>query len=187
MGAQSNGSVSIFIIDVSIRPLTKYVKLRLYMRRECRERFPRHRLQRKPLVGDPDMHHGTCVTHVPWCMSGLLTRGGGENDSGISGACTDPRFDVSGKRSVTPKSDIPHKLNILHQYYAHWCPWFECCQCISIECVQIMRHCVSLGGISITYASSVSRNYRNYRKLYQTPLYVSSNKFSTLIINQCYS
>ena len=23
------------------------------------------------------MHHGTCVTHVPWCMSGSLTRGGG--------------------------------------------------------------------------------------------------------------
>ena len=26
--------------------------------------FPRHRLQRKPLVSDPGMHHGTCVTHV---------------------------------------------------------------------------------------------------------------------------
>ena len=48
------------------------------MRRECRERFPRHSLQRKPLVSDPDMHHGTCVTHVPWCMQGSLTRGGGE-------------------------------------------------------------------------------------------------------------
>ena len=21
---------------------------------------------------DPDMHHGTCVTHVPWCMPGLI-------------------------------------------------------------------------------------------------------------------
>ena len=21
---------------------------------------------------DPDMHHGTCVTHVPWCMPGSL-------------------------------------------------------------------------------------------------------------------
>ena len=26
-------------------------------------------------VSDPDMHHGTCVTHVPWCMPGLLTSG----------------------------------------------------------------------------------------------------------------
>ena len=45
----------------------------LRMRRECRERFPRHRLQREPLVSDPGMHHGTCVTDVPWCMSGSLT------------------------------------------------------------------------------------------------------------------
>ena len=48
------------------------------MCRECRERFSCHRLQRKLLVSDPAMHHGTCVTHVPWCMSGLLTCGGWE-------------------------------------------------------------------------------------------------------------
>ena len=28
-----------------------------------------------PQVDDPDMHHGTCVTHVPWCMPGSLTSG----------------------------------------------------------------------------------------------------------------
>ena len=33
------------------------------------------------------MYHGTCVTRVPWCMSGSLTRGGGENVPGIPGAC----------------------------------------------------------------------------------------------------
>ena len=26
-----------------------------------------------PRVSDPDMHHGTCVTHVPWCMPVSLT------------------------------------------------------------------------------------------------------------------
>ena len=26
-----------------------------------------------PRVSDSDMHHGTCVTHVPWCMPGSLT------------------------------------------------------------------------------------------------------------------
>ena len=62
------------------------------MRRECRERFPRHRLQGKPLVIDPGMHHGTCVTHVPWCMSGSLTGGGGENVPGIPGACATRKF-----------------------------------------------------------------------------------------------
>ena len=55
-------------------------------------RFPRHWLQRKPLVSDPGMHHGTCVTHVPWWMSGSLTRGGGENAPDIPGACTTRNF-----------------------------------------------------------------------------------------------
>ena len=49
--------------------------------------LPRRRFQRKPLVGDPGMHHGTCVTHVPWCMSGSLICGDGENVPGIPGAC----------------------------------------------------------------------------------------------------
>ena len=49
--------------------------------------FSRHRLHRRPLVSDPGMHHDTCVTHVPWCMSGSLTRGGRENVPGIPGAC----------------------------------------------------------------------------------------------------
>ena len=64
----------------------------LRMRRECRECFPRPRLQRKPLVNDLAMHHGTCVTHVPWCMSGSLTRGGGGNVPGIPGACATHNF-----------------------------------------------------------------------------------------------
>ena len=57
------------------------------MRRERRVRFPRHRL-----VSDPGMHHGTCVTHVPWFMSGSLPRGGGENVPGIPGARTTRNF-----------------------------------------------------------------------------------------------
>ena len=48
---------------------------------------PHHRFQRKPLVSDPGILHGTCVTHVPWCMSGSLTRGDGENIPGIPGTC----------------------------------------------------------------------------------------------------
>ena len=35
----------------------------------------------------PGMHHGTCVPHVPWCMSGSITRVGGGNIPGIPGAC----------------------------------------------------------------------------------------------------
>ena len=36
----------------------------------------------EPLVSGPGMHHGTCVAHVPWCMSGSLTRARGENVPG---------------------------------------------------------------------------------------------------------
>ena len=28
-----------------------------------------------PQVNHPDMHHGTCMTHVPWCIPGSLTSG----------------------------------------------------------------------------------------------------------------
>ena len=42
------------------------------MCRECREQFPRHLLQRKPLVSYSVMHHGRCVTHVPWYIPCLI-------------------------------------------------------------------------------------------------------------------
>ena len=79
-------------------PLTRYENCVLRMRRECRERFPRHRLERKPLFSDPDMHHGTCVPHVPWCMSGSLTRGGGEYVPCIPGLIPWPQLTPNGKR-----------------------------------------------------------------------------------------
>ena len=56
-------------------PLIKYVKLRIGHAPGMSETFSPHPLQRKPLVSEPGMHHGTCVTHVPWCMSGSLMAG----------------------------------------------------------------------------------------------------------------
>ena len=49
-------------------PLARYVKLRFAHAPGMPGTFSPS-LQ----VGDPGMHHGTCVTHVPWCMSGSLT------------------------------------------------------------------------------------------------------------------
>ena len=72
----------------------------LRMCQECREHFPRHRLQRKPLVSDPGMHQGTCGTHVPWCMSGSLNHGGGGNRSRHSRRMRNSQFYVSGKRPI---------------------------------------------------------------------------------------
>ena len=59
-----------------------------------------------PLVSDPDMHHGTCVTHVPWCMPGSLTS----------------RFLLSRRRGKTfpafPAHAQPAILRIWQE--AHW-------------------------------------------------------------------
>ena len=43
--------------------------------------FHGRRFQRKPIVSDPGMHHGACVTHVPRCMSGSLACADGEKCS----------------------------------------------------------------------------------------------------------
>ena len=54
---------------------------------------------------DPDMHHGTCVTHVPWCMPGSLTSGFlwsrcRRKRSRLSRRMHNPQFYVSGKRPM---------------------------------------------------------------------------------------
>ena len=56
-------------------------------------------------VSDPDMHHGTCVTHVPWCMPGSLTSGflwswWRGKYSRHSRRMRNPQFYVSGKRPM---------------------------------------------------------------------------------------
>ena len=114
----------------------------LRMRREC---FPGHRLQRKPLVGDPGMHHGTCVTHVPWWMSGLLTPGGGENVPGIPGACATRNFTYLVRGQFNQHSTVIGVLlrngvsiNVCWSPINTWhicrishkiCPWF-CSGCL---------------------------------------------------------
>ena len=61
-----------------------------------------------PRVSDPDMHHGTCVTHVPWCMSGSLTRSfiwsrwQGKHSRHSRRMCNS-QFNVAGKRPTRMK------------------------------------------------------------------------------------
>ena len=60
------------------------------MRRECWERLPGHRLQRKPLVNHPSMHHmrhARAVMHV-----GVANQWWRENVPGIPGACATRNF-----------------------------------------------------------------------------------------------
>ena len=57
------------------------------------------------LKSDPDMHHGTCVTHVPWCMPGSLPSGflwsrWRRKRSRHSRRMCNPQFYVSGKTPI---------------------------------------------------------------------------------------
>ena len=93
-------SLNVFLDASSNGPLASYVKLRVVHARGMSGTFP------PPLrASDPDMHHGTCLTHVPWCMPGSLTRG--ILNSRWRGKCSrhswcmrNPRFYVSGKRPM---------------------------------------------------------------------------------------
>ena len=51
-------------------PIARYVKFRVAHSPGMPGTF-----SPPPRVSDPDMHHGTGVTHVPWCMPGSLTSG----------------------------------------------------------------------------------------------------------------
>ena len=70
------------------------------MGRECWDQF-----SPPPLISDPNMHHGTCVTHVPGCMPGSLIscflwsqwRG---KRSRHSRCMRNPQFYVSSKRPI---------------------------------------------------------------------------------------
>ena len=73
-------------------PLTRYVKVRV-----AHAPGKPRTISPPPRVSDPDMHHGTRVTHVSCCMSGSLTSGflwnrGGETVPGIPGAWAKHNF-----------------------------------------------------------------------------------------------
>ena len=76
---------------------------------ECREHFPHHRG-----FSNPSMHHGKCVTHVPWCMPGSLTscflwsHCWGKRSQHSRRMCNS-QFYVSGKRPIHMRA-IPQEM-----------------------------------------------------------------------------
>ena len=86
--------------DLTHGPLTRYIKLWVAHAPGMPGTF-----SPPPRVSNPDMHHGTCVTHVPWCMPGSLTSGlvwcrwRGKR-SRHSRRMPHPQFYISGKRSM---------------------------------------------------------------------------------------
>ena len=91
-------------------PLARYVKLRVAHAPGMPGTF-----SPPPRASDPDMHHGTCMTHVPWCMSGSLTHGflwsrWRGNRSRHSRRMRNLQFYVSGKRPIQAHTG-PFSLN----------------------------------------------------------------------------
>ena len=106
---------SVYVMEPSCKrhgPLTRYVKLRVAHAPGMPGTF-----SLLPRVSGPDMHHGTRVTQVPWCMSGSLTRGfhwsrwRGKRSRGHSRRMCNPQFYVSGKRPMIMSRDDPLRLN----------------------------------------------------------------------------
>ena len=96
-------------------PLTRYAKFGLRMCQECRERFARYRLQRKSLVCNPDMHHGT---HVPWFMSGSLTRVAGKAFAAFQ-AHAQPAILLIWQEAHAHARWCIGKKHIKHSFYQH--------------------------------------------------------------------
>ena len=72
-----------------------------------------------PQESDPDMHHGTCVTHVPWCMPGSLyssflwNRRRGKRFQ-HSPRMRNPYFYVSGKRPIA--RTLWRDMGVFHEF-----------------------------------------------------------------------
>ena len=96
---------SVYIINRPNGSLAIYVKLRVAQAPGMPGTFPP-----PPRVSDPDMHHGTCVTHVPWCMlrsltSGFLWRRWQEKRPRHSRCMRNQQFCVPGKRPMTGRDE----------------------------------------------------------------------------------
>ena len=96
------------LYSLSNGPVARYIKLRVAHAPGMTGTF-----SPLPWVSDPDMHRGTCVTHVPWCMPGSLTSGflwrqwRGKR-SWYSCRMCNPTFYVSDKRPISCEIGYHH-------------------------------------------------------------------------------
>ena len=125
-------------IVLGLLPDTQNCGLR--MRRECRERFPLHQLQRKPLVSDPHVRHTRAVMHV-----GIANPHWRGKRSRYSRRIRNPQFYVSGKRPFGRKvaSRLGHRhskysvkyiLNILrYKWFPYSYCWHQCAKFVYFD------------------------------------------------------
>ena len=142
-------------------PLARYVKLRVAHEPGIPGTF-----SPPPRVSDPDMHHGTCATHVPWCMPGSLTSGllwswWRRKRSRHSRRIRNPQFYVSGKRPLaTSPALVVRSIQSCAIHIAHILLWicdghFRCRLCSSTHYFKI-----------VFYKKSEGKNGMKKEKLY---------------------
>ena len=94
--------------------------------------FPRNRLKRKPLVSDPGVHHGTCVTHV--MIANPRCRG---KRSRHPRRLRNPQSYVSTKRPMWPLH-MHHPQPINHSDILDYLIWYDegyACLCLDFETI----------------------------------------------------
>ena len=106
-------------------PLTSSVKLRFAHALGMPETF-----SPPPRISYPDVHHGTCLTHVPWCMPGSLTsvsfgsrwRGKHSRHSRRMRNMQFTQFYVSGKRPIVTYGNVLEMFNSSPKVFV-WLNW----------------------------------------------------------------
>ena len=86
-------------------PLTRYEKTRVALTPGMSGTFSRHRLQRKPVVSNPGMHHG--IMH-----DGIGNPRWGGNVPGIPGACATHNFTYLSRGPWGSRATWPVSLKI---------------------------------------------------------------------------
>ena len=140
--------------------------------------FPRNRLNRKPLVSDPGIHHVTCVTHVPWCISGSLTRWCGVNVPGICGACATCNLANLIRGPLRDDEIKVDMLNISHHcswffvlnvicsilgyFYLHMLSLLTICWRYDSVCFEILYHIYLFHRLMLQLLSLITRNIHKY-------------------------
>ena len=127
--------------------LTKYVKLRVAHAPGMPGTFSPPPTS-KEIAG---MHHGTCVTHVPWCMSGSLNCSGGENVPSILRVCATRNFTYLARGPWRSISRIAAGTVVTRS------PWIAS-RLLGVDCISMTESFQFTVYASLGFNESTSRN-----------------------------
>ena len=106
-------------------------------------------------INDPDMNHGTCVTHVPWCMPGWLTGSflwsrGRRKRSRHSRHMPNPQFYVSSKRLVELCWCVYLSMRFIE--WCNICITSNAFDCIKVRLLFVVFECVYTNRLLLMFA-----------------------------------